>query len=104
MALPGLRPPRRRRRPLVSTFGDAGPTEQVSDAYGANPAASDHSVEGNNTAASTSLRRTNDRLAKSQPDKGGFGGFTARPMKLRGIEVSDPNFDPFIWVIRLAHA
>jgi hypothetical protein len=104
MALPGFRWPRRCRRLLVSTFSDASLTEQVSDAYGTNPAASDHSVEGNNTATSTSLRCTSDRLAKGQLNKSGFGGFTTRPMKLRGIEVSDPNFDPFIWVIRLAHA
>lgn len=91
------------RRSSVPTFSNASPTEQISDARGTDTAARYHPVEGNDTATATSFGGASDRLAKGQSKKCCLGRFTTRLMKFRGIEVGDPNFDPFIRVGRLAH-
>ena len=94
---------RQRWRLLVSALVNTSPTEQVSDARGTDTAAGDHPVEGNDTATSTSFCGASDRLAKGQSNKCCLGRFTTRSMKLRGIEVRDPNFDLFIRVGCLTH-
>ncbi len=91
------------RRSSVPTFGNASPTEQVSDARGADTVADDHPVEGNDTATSTSCCGASDRLAKGQSNKCCLGRFTTRLVKFQGIEVRGPNFDPMIRVGRLTH-
>jgi len=87
----------------VPTLVNTSSTEQFSDTCGADPANSDHAVEGNDAATATSFGRANDRLAKGQSSERSLGRFTTRSMKFRGVEVGDPNLDPFLRVSCLAH-
>ena len=60
-------------------------------------------VERYDASIASTLSLACDLASKNELHKGCLGRFAARSMKLRRIEVSDPNFDPFIRIGRLAH-
>ncbi|MDF3813135.1 MULTISPECIES: hypothetical protein [Rhodopseudomonas] len=87
----------------VAAFSYARLAQQVAKTGPADAAACNNAIEGADPAAATAFGYAYDLTLESQAFEYRFGRGTMRRVQLRGIEISEANLDPRIWIGGLAN-